>query len=219
MTALTDRTLPAPWEQCDMCGKAAGLPTTAAPHLALCAACAARQVLVDAAQDSLEVLAAPVVGAWAAQWTAAGVPLEELDAITEYFSGSNMSSEYAQTYRLKTLRRLRRQYAPPAFTSSAPDRVTLNPDDLPTLTGYTLADPARGVPRPYFLDSEGKAHTLSLGCDSLTIPQPDGSALLIFTGLHGLTDLRSMPGLTRAFRVVAGLLPMIQATLARSDAE
>ena len=33
MTTYTDRTLPAPWEECDMCGKAAGLPTTAAPHL------------------------------------------------------------------------------------------------------------------------------------------------------------------------------------------
>ena len=212
MTVYTDRTLPAPWEQCDMCGHA-GLPTTAAPHLTLCAPCATRQALVDAAQDSLEVLAAPIVGAWAAQWSAAGVPLEELDAITEYFSGSNMSSEYAQKHRRDTLRRLRRLYAAPVFEKSAPERVTLNPDDLPTLTGYTLADPARGVLRPYFLDSEGKPHTFPVICDSLTVYLPDGDALLIFAGPNGITEMWPVPGLPSAFRVVAALLPTVLAML------
>ena len=113
------------------------------------------------------------------------MPLDELDAITEYFTGSNMSREYAQKYRRHTLRRLRRLYAPPAFEKTAPERVTLNPEDLPTLSGYTLADPARGVPRPYFFDSEGQPHTFPLACDSLTVNLPDGDALLILTGLHG----------------------------------
>ena len=142
------------------------------------------------------------------------MPLDELDAITEYFTGSNMSREYAQKYRRHTLRRLRRLYAPPAFEKTAPERVTLNPEDLPTLTGYTPADPARGVPRPYFFDSEGQPHTFPLACDSLTVNLPDGDALLIFTGLHGGTELYPMPGLARAFRVVAALLPHILAMLA-----
>ena len=95
--------------------------------------------------------------------------------------------------------------------------MTLNPEDMPTLTGYTLADPARGVLRPYFLDSEGKPHTFPLACDSLLINLPDGDALLIFTGLHGMTELCPVPGLAFAFRVVPGLLPTVLAMLAREE--
>lgn len=191
-----------------MCWQRAGLPTTAAPHLTLGAPCATRQTLIDAAQDSLEVLAASIVGVWAARWTAAGVSLDELDAITECFTGSNMSSEYAQRHRRDTLRHLRRLHAAPTFKRTLPARLTLCLDDLPTLTGDTLADPARGE-RPYFLDSEGRAHSLPLGLDSLTIPQPDGSALLIFTTGDGQPD----PARGWGFRVIAGLLPTVQAAL------
>ncbi|WP_407569625.1 hypothetical protein [Deinococcus altitudinis] len=213
MTAFTDRTLPAPWEECDVCGKAAGLPSTTGAHLTVCGPCAAQQAIVNAAEESLKALAAPVLGAWAAQWTAAGVPLDELDAITEHLSGAGMCGDYAQAYRLKALRFLRREYAAPVFEKSAPERVTLNPEDLPTLTGYTLADPARGVLRPYFLDSEGTPHTFPLACDALTVALPGGDALLIFTGLHGATDLHPVPGLARAFRVVAALLPQVCSAL------
>ena len=145
--------------------------------------------------------------------------LEELEAITEHLTGAWMSGDYAQTYRRKTLRFLRCEYDAPVFEACPPDRVTLHPEDLPTLTGYTLPHPEGGIPRPFFLDSEGQAHTLPLGLDSLTIPQPDGSALLIFTGFRGVTDLRPMPGLALSFRVVAGLLPTVQATLAGADGE
>lgn len=217
MTAFTDRNVPDPWAPCTICGKSAGLPSAAAAHLAVCGPCAAQQAVIDAAEASLKALTAPTVGAWAAQWTAAGVPLEELEAITEHLTGAWMSGDYAQTYRRKTLRFLRREYAAPVFEDCPPERVTLHPEDLPLLTGYTLAHPEGGIPRPFFLDSEGKAHSLPLGLDSVTIPQPDGSALLIFAGRHGVMDLRPVPGLALSFRVVAGLLPTVRATLSETD--
>ena len=166
MTAFTDRNVPDPWALCTICGKSAGLPSAAAAHLAVCGPCAAQQAIIDAAEENLKALTAPMVGAWAAQWTQAGVPLEELEAITEHLAGAWMNGDDAQTYRRKTLRFLRREYAAPIFEDCLPDRVTLNPEDLPTLTECRPADPARGVLRPYFLDSEGQPHTFPLACDT-----------------------------------------------------
>ena len=55
------------------------------------------------------------------------------------------------------------------------------------------------------------------GALSLTVNLPNGDALLIFTGLHGAAELYPIPGLARAFRVVAALLPQVLAMLAREE--
>lgn len=220
MTAYTDRTLPAPWEECDVCGKAAGLPSSTGARLTVCGPCAARQAVVNAAEESLEALAAPVLGAWAAQWTAAGVPLDELDAITEHLSGAGMCSDYADVYRLKTLRFLRRKYAAPVFEVHPPDRHELRAADLLALTAYRDSDPARGITWPHFTDSEGNAHRAFPGLDALTVTLPDGDALLIYTGISGQTSFPRQPDFPgqQGFRVPARLLPQLRAMLAGTKA-
>lgn len=83
----------------------------------------------------------------------------------------------------------------------------------PTLPGYTTANPARGVPRPSFLDSESKPHTFLVACESLTVTLPDGDALLTSTELHGMMEPCPVPGLPVAFQVVAVPL-QVRATFA-----
>jgi len=210
---FTDRTLPHPWELCDVCGKAPGFPLPGY-RFPTCPECSRRQVLQDAAQASLTALAAPVVGAWAAQWTAAGLSLEALDGLAEIVTGAWAKPSYARRFRRVFLRRLSRQHAPPAFTVAGPDRVALDVEALPCLTTYRSADRTRGMTWPHFLDGEGRPHTLPAGLDSLTLTQPDGGAVLIFTGLGGQTDFtRAGPHRPPGFRVPAHLLPQVRAAL------
>ena len=78
--AFTDRILPAPWGLCAVCGKAVGLPL---PSRGIDVS-TARAVLVDAAEQSLEAAAAPVLGAWAA-----GVSTGELVGVLNLLSGAD----------------------------------------------------------------------------------------------------------------------------------
>ena len=211
----TDRTLPAPWQECDFCGKVAGLPNTGSDY-ALCAACSRLNLLHEAARESLEALAAPILGAWVSQWTAAGVPLEDLEVTTQHFSGAGLNERAGRAHRLAHLRYLRREYGPPVFEVQRPDRHELSAIGMPALTACREANPARGERSGYFLDSEGNAHRLFPGLDVLTVILPDGDALLIYTGIFGQTDFTSKPDFPgqQGFRVPAALLPQVRAALA-----
>ena len=212
-TLTTERDVTAPYGVCDRCHHTPAVYSPIRDEY-LCAACTPLAVLSDAAHEHLDTLVLPVLAAWAHHWQAAGLPREELTARLGLLVGDTQEDGTTDLLRSAMI-----NHPVPDYTPAHSDRVTLHPADLPTLTGYTLTDPERGIPRPHFLDSEGQPHSLPLGLDSLTLPQPDGSALLIFTGYRGTTDLHPTPGFERGFRVVAGLLPMIQATLARSEAQ
>ena len=210
MTARTDRNLPAPWALCDMCGKTAGVLSVLHPDTVLCPACTRWELLNDAATDSLRDMISPILGAWVAQWSAAGVSLEDLEAATEYLSGSNLCSSAGHGHRRSHLRRLRLEHRALPFEIQPSDRVELSADELPTLCTYHPADQRRGWEAPFFKDTNGKAHTLPKGLDTLTVTLPDGDALLIFTGMNGWANFRTREG----FRVPAALLPQVRAALA-----
>ncbi|MDL2343110.1 hypothetical protein QOL99_02985 [Deinococcus sp. MIMF12] len=212
---MTDRTLPRPWGLCDGCGEAAGLPLPGRADYHLCAVCAAHDALRKAAQDDLEALASPAVGAWAAQWGAAGLSGEELREITEQLSGAWMAEDYGKAYRLAHLRRLRRAHRAPAFEVAGPDRVAFHAEALPMLAAYRPADPERGILWPYFLDTHGEARTIHPGPDTLTLIQPDGGRVLIFTGSGGQTAWGSPAYTVPGFRVPAHLWPHVEAVLSR----
>jgi hypothetical protein len=210
------RPLPAPWELCQMCGEAPGLPLPGRAHLSPmyhCAKCAAREALWTAAETHLKDLTAPLIGAWASQWTAAGLPLDELEAITSQLSAAWMNEEASTAYRTRALRFLRRQYAAPAFEDVAPApvaHVALDAADLPTLTSFHAARPDCG---PYFLDSAGKAHLIPAGLDTVTVSLPGGGALFLFTGHQGQTDFHALSYLPCGFHIPAHLVPHMQAVL------
>jgi hypothetical protein len=171
---------------------------------------------MDAAQAHLEALAAPVLGAWASQWTAAGLTLAQLEEATEWASGAWLAREFQAPYRRARLRFLRRKHAPP-FEPARPDRVALDLDALPTLTAFLPADPARGILWPRFTDGEGKAYTLAAGLGTLALTLPDGVRVLLFTGHGGRTAFTrpSVPG--PGFRVPAWLWPQVQAALSGEE--
>jgi hypothetical protein len=154
-------------------------------------------------------MTAPAVGAWAAHWTAAGMPMDDLLSAVNMLTGSWMHERARDSYQRATVRHLSRQYPAPVYSQQGPDRASLNVAELPMLTAYRLADPARGIDWPHFIDGEGKAHHLHRGLNTLTVSLPDNGALLIFTGLNGATDLHRAPALW----VPAELLPTVQAAL------
>ena len=216
MTAFTDRTLPACWALCESCSRAAGLPLSSRGGDAYCPACTARAVLVDAAEQSLSAEVSPILGAWASQWAAAGLPESELTGIVDMLSGATYNEKYRAAYVRGHLARLRREYRAPAFERQKADRAELEAGSLPTLVAYHWADmahPSRGHSWPYFVDTSGKTHTLMPGCDTLAVSLPGGDALLIYTGMGGHTDLTRQHG----FRVPARMLAQVRAALAGEE--
>jgi len=217
MTLTAPRPLPAPWELCEMCGEAAGLPIPGRAHLPPvhhCAKCAAREAIWTVAETHLKDLTAPLIGAWASHWTAAGVPLDELEEMTSHLSGAWMCEEAGQEYRTRALDALRSQHAAPAFEEVAPapvSHVHLSAADLPTLTSFHAATANSG---PYFLDSAGKARTIPAGLDTVTVSLPGGGALFLFTGHQGQTNFHVLSYyLPCGFQLPAHLVPHMHAVL------
>lgn len=173
-----------PWEACHTCGNAPGLPMPDGQPR--CPACAARATLEDAAQASLEALTAPVLGAWAAQWQAAGVPLSALEALTESASGAWMHDRAGRAYRLHTLRTLARLHAAPRdFQAPRPARVALAFDDLPAL--HDVRPAAGGILRPYFVGGDGQQVQVWPGADTITLTLPDGVRAVLYAGNTAVT--------------------------------
>lgn len=204
---MTDRTLPHPWNLCDVCGKAAGLPDPQHPTFYRCPACAARTALMDTARADLEALTAPVLGAWAAQWTAAGLTLAQAEEVTEQASGAWMHDRAARTFRLTTLRVLARLHRAPAFKRAEPDRLALALEDLPMLEDVRHADHAR--PWPYFVDGEGKNVDVYAGPDALILTLPNDVRAVLYLGMGGRVEERRASG----FRVPPRLWPAVAAAL------
>lgn len=182
-----------PWEACHTCGNAPGLPMP--DGQTLCPACAARATLKDAAQASLEALTAPVLGAWAAQWQAAGVPLSALEVLTESASGAWMHDRAARAYRLHTLRTLARLHAAPRdFQAPRPARVALAFDDLPMLEDVRPPDARQDFTWPHFVTGEGKPFNVHPGSDAVTVTMPDGVRAVLYVGMSGQVGARDAAG-------------------------
>lgn len=217
MTALTERTLPHPWDVCDGCGKVAALPMPGQPRDAMCGACVALELLHNAAHESFKELTAPVIGGWASHWGAAGVTLEDLSGILETEAQHGMTFDYARAYFAQTVRELSQAHPIPTFTKNAPDRASLSAADFPTLAECRPADPAQGISSAWFVDTKNRAHTISRGADTLSVRLIGGDVLLIFTGAKGQTrfDLPTGAGL----HVPAHLWPDVERALSAGQAK
>lgn len=225
--AYTDRTLPAPWAECDVCGgPVAALPDPdGSPR---CPACAAHNRMTEAALEHLGQLIAPVLSAWAHHYAAQGMTIKTLRGTLEQYSGGDLN-HVAQAEHLHHLITSAMTVHPrPSFTPAPPDRVQLDARTLPQLTGFTLdqtapsAEGAGGIDRRVsfeYLNSDGRASTmrnLTPGRDVLLIlnVNPEHDALLYYTGLQGHTQTRpSYSGDAPAYRVPAHLLPQVRAAL------
>ena len=215
MTVITDRNMPAPWGDCVSCGRpaSAGLPLSIREGDPHCPACTRDALLSKAAIDNLEELAGPIIGAWANHWASVGVSQNEIVGALSHFSGAELHYTARAKYIRSHLAHLRRENRAPVFEHHPADRVELAAADLPRLARYTPPAPAgRGYSAHggFFTDTQGKARTLSPGCDMLFISQPDGDTLLIYTGVRGFTD----PTRREGFQVPADLLPQVRAALA-----
>lgn len=224
-TTPTARPLPTSpaWGVCEDCGSAYGLPTATngGTGSTLCTPCHTEHLTRHAAEAQLEALAAPIVGAWAAHWTRAGLPFADLLAMVESLTGADMADDYGDAYRARTVRALRRAHTAPAALPArpAPARVTLDLDALPALTAYRPADPARGIHRPYFIGSDGEAHTIWPAPDTLTILQPDGARAVIFTGHRGRTAFYDRVNGAPGYRVPAHLWAHVETALAAPEGQ
>lgn len=212
---MTRPTSPA-WQVCEDCGEAYGLPmptATGKPGPALCVPCHTEHLTRHAAQEQLEALTAPIVGAWAAQWMRAGIPFQELLSMAEHLTGADIAEEYGDAYRARTLRLLARAYpAPAALPEDVPPlRTLIDPAALPALRECRPAAPEQGASRPFFMNDRGEAVTIFPRVDTLTFLQPGGWRVLIFTGhaRHTTGPVFGPPG----YRVPAHLWPHVEAAL------
>lgn len=189
---LTVRDVPEPLGMCDSCGGTPALPELGG-RFHRCPACHARELLADAARDHFRELLAPVLGAWAHHWTAAGVAPEGLAEVLEQESGAWMYLEAGQEHRREIIRELLERHRPPAYQDTAPERVTVTLETLPVLAERREAQPDRGIPWPYFTtrNPDGSASVCpeAPGLDMLTLELPDGSAVLLPLGMGGGLDL------------------------------
>ncbi|GHF32355.1 hypothetical protein HNQ07_000418 [Deinococcus metalli] len=219
---MTTATLPAPWAVCEDCGKAAGLPISHVPGVPgafMCVACYTWHRNVNAATAQLEAMTGPVVGAWAAQWTRAGLSDEDLQSITDSLTGADMAEDFGDAYRARALRYLRRSHRVPATMPEdvPPARETVDPAALPLLAQCRPADPAHGIRARYFIGANGQAYTIHATPDTLTLPQPDGMRLLIFTGWRGVTRFHDRVSGAPGYRVPAHLWADVEAALSGED--
>ncbi|WP_119672006.1 hypothetical protein [Deinococcus sp. RM] len=205
------------WHVCEDCGSAYGLPTAAPTGKgtgpALCVPCHTEHLTRHAAQEQLEALTAPIVGAWAAQWGRAGIPFQELLSMAEHLAGADMAEDYGDAYRARTLRFLARAYpAPAALPEDVPPlRTLIDPAALPALRECRPAMPEHGISRPYFVNDRGEAVTIFPRVDTLTFLQADGVRVLIFTG-HAQRTTGPVFG-PHGYRVPAHLWPHVEAAL------
>lgn len=219
--AYTDRSLPAPWGVCEVCGG----PVAALADLdgiARCPACAQRERLTDAAQAHLDALLSPALGAWVNHYAPQGLSQETARELLGFWAGDWMH-EKAQTEHLAALiAQAAKDYPAPQVVRADPDRVTLNTRTLPQLLGviapFNVPAPVAGEPDRRlgfrYRDAEGRVREtggLPVGCDAVLLlnTTPEGEALLYFTGLHGRTNTRE----AEAYRVPAALLPDVRAAL------
>ena len=227
--AYTSRTLPAPWAECDSCG--GPVPALAHPgdSSPLCASCARRDALREAAAASLAALLTPALGTWAHHWGAAGLSEADLLGELEDFTGAIMNSAYRQQ-RLKTLlSKAQAAHPVPSFKRAQPDRLSLDARSLPTITAAqmdssaapaTAGEPDRRLSFTVQAADSTLRHGFSVspGLDVLILTglTPDGGALLLTLGIHGRTFSSVLPASStesRAFKTSPAVLPQVLAAL------
>ncbi|WP_157465290.1 hypothetical protein [Deinococcus apachensis] len=228
----TDRTLPVPWEMCDMCGRVPALPAPGTLGT-LCPDCARLQALTEAADQSLIDSVGPHLGAWVAHWQRAGVSLRELMGVIENAADYHTRSDLAEPRRFATLRALGMKYAPPAVTPALPAHVTLDVAALPVIEGHMIyADTYPGNGKPYRLNvftvrlpngERDEGRIIHPGPDALLMlnATPQGDAVLYLTGMHGQLFPADYPDVLRcshALRVPPQFLPAVREALGYWDA-
>jgi hypothetical protein len=210
---ISSRDLPAPWGVCDVCGETAGLPDPDSSRLFTCGRCATERAQMNAAQDDLEALTGPMIGAWAAHWTRAGLTLKQLEEVAEWATAAWMSKELADTFRAARLRFLRRRHGVPAFIDEPPTRQTFAPDALARVVAYWP-----GHPWPTFETADGARHTLPGGLDAVILEEANGSRAVVFTGQAGHLSFERVPALgPPGFRVPAALWPAFALALSGEE--
>lgn len=207
---------------CEQCGRSAGLPVPGFADSALCPACTSREALRGAARVQLEDLTAPVVGAWASAWSAAGLHLEELEAVTEAASGAWALPEYGHRMRCVFLRRLMRAYPlPPVDAVEVPPvRVGVDFAALPLLTAFYPEDPRPGADlAPVFGAGAGRIVQPFPGVDTLALTLPDGVRAVLYTGQGGQVPYQSaVPTDPAGYRVPPELWPAFEVYMSGREA-
>lgn len=211
---ISTQDLPAPWGVCDVCGETAGLPDRVVhPGLFICGSCATERAQMNSAQADLEALTGPLIGAWAAHWTRAGLATEQLEEVLEWATGAWMNVDVAATFRAVRLRLLRRRHGVPAFTHEPPLRQTFAPDALARVVSFHPVGATN--PRPTFETGDGTRRSLPHGLDAVILEEADGGRVVIFTGHAGQLSFDNRPEINPpGFRVPAALWPAFAAALA-----
>lgn len=186
---MTRPAAPSLWAQCDACGKAPGLPDAHGFHK--CAACRTRETLTEDATAHLATLAGPAVGAWAAQWTGAGLRESDLLAALETLTASWAREEYQQQHTRAHLRRLRLAHRAPALEDlpeDAPARFAFDLEALPLI--QAVQRPTLAQPWTRFLDSSGQEVGIHAGLHAALFTLPDGVRVVLYTGRDGEEEKR-----------------------------
>lgn len=174
-----------PTAPCTSCRERLGFPIVSLAGIVSyeCAPCRTFRVQCEAATEQLSEAVAPIVGVWAAQWSRAGLPIDELTAVVELLTGDWMAHDLAEEYRRRTLRSLAARYRHVAQAEEAPPvRVQMMLSGLRTVARKTSdpdAPPALQH-RRYFFDGQGEQVMVWAGSDALVMTLPDGLRVVAY---------------------------------------
>lgn len=149
-----------------------------------CAPCRVFRAQCDAAHDQLSEAVAPTLGMWAAQWTRAGLPVDELAGIIEGLTGDWAQHDVAQEYRRRTLRALAATYRHAAQEEEAPPtRVQVRVADLRCVARvmFDQTAPAALRGRPYLFDATDRQIHTFMGRDLTVCALPDGTRAVTYS--------------------------------------
>jgi len=208
---LTVRDMPTHLGVCDWCGATPALITPDAPTFAECPKCRIFRLLTDAATADLEALIHPVISAWAQQYESTGLSRTDVADLLDLYVGQHLSDSGRL---VRWLTDVQAQHPIPTYQDVPTARVTLDVTQLRRIERIGAAVPDRGIPRPYFLDTNGQVVSIGCGLDTITLMQPNGDAVIIYTGIHGGSNTTHQQ---ESLYVPAHLLEQVQAELTSRD--
>ena len=209
--SLTVRDMPTHLGVCTWCGATPALITPNAPTFAECPKCRIFRLLTDAATSDLEALIHPVISAWAQQYEGTGLSRTDVADLLDAYVEEHLSDSGDL---VRWLTDLQVQHPTPTYQDVPTARLILDVTQLRRIERVGAAVPDRGIPRPYFLDTNGEVVSISCGLDTITLMQPNGDALIVFTGIHGGSNTAHQQ---ESIYVPAHLLTQVQAELTHRD--
>lgn len=176
----------APTAPCTSCRERPGFLEVSPAGVASyeCAPCRTFRAQCGAAQQQLSDAVAPIVGMWAAQWTRAGLPLDELAALTEIITGEWMQLDLCAAERRRTLRALAVTYRHAAQEEEAPPaRVQVRAADMLHVSRlmFDQTAPASLQDRPYFFDASDRQVHMWASTEATALTLPDGRHAVIYS--------------------------------------